>query len=285
MNRNNYSVEKMCKVLNVSSNSYYSWRRKLDKPKKKNTLIRQIQEIFKWSKRTYGSHRITEELKRRGIHYSRSWIGKLMKQSGLRSKRSKRFKTTTDSKHKFPISPNLLDRNFSVDEIGKVWVSDITYIDLEGEFYYLTTIMDLADRKVVGWSLSQTLNARDTVIRAWHHVRSRRNIKEGFIFHSDRGVQYACREFRQLLHSNQYIQQSMSRKGDCWDNAVAESFFKTLKYEALLDEQFNNIDQLNKFIFQWIEGWYHSHRLHSSLGYKTPNEIERKLLTKFVNRA
>lgn len=286
MNRIDYSVEKMCKVLDVSSNAYYTWRRtKKREAEEKTNLVRQIHEIFAWSHGSYGSQRITEELKRRGIYYSRSWIAQLMKRSGLESKRSRRFKITTDSRHKFTVSPNLLDRDFHAHAIGERWVSDITYISLKERFCYLTTIMDLADRKIVGWSLSKTLSAQDTVIRAWHHARSRRNIKDGFIFHSDRGVQYACHEFRQLLHSNQYIRQSMSRKGDCWDNAAAESFFKTLKYEALLDRRFDDFDQLYSFIFRWIEGWYHSKRLHSSLGYKTPNEIETLLLTKFVNSA
>lgn len=248
-------------------------------------LTLQIKEIFEWSRSTYGSHRMTEELKRRGYHYSRSWISRLMKQCGLRSNRSRKFRATTDSKHKFAISPNLLERDFCSDEIGKVWVSDITYIHLGYRFYYFTCILDLADRIIVGWSLSKTLKASDTIIKAWHHARSRRNIKDGFIFHSDRGVQYACKEFRKLLQSNKYIRQSMSRKGDCWDNAVAESFFKTLKYEALLDQQIDDFYRLNSFLFQWIEGWYHPHRLHSALGYRTPNEIEQKLLTKFANVA
>lgn len=286
MNRKVYSVEKMCKVLDVSPNAFYSWKRTKDKePLGQHDLIVQIKEVFEWSRGSYGSHRMTEELKRRGYHYSRSWIARLMKQCGLKSNRARKFRATTDSKHRFEISPNLLERDFSADEIGKVWVSDITYIPLGYRFYYFTCILDLADRKIVGWSLSKTLTASDTIIKAWYHARSRRNIKDGFIFHSDRGVQYACKEFRKLLDSNKYIRQSMSRKGDCWDNAVAESFFKTLKYEALLDKQIDDFYLLKSFLFQWIEGWYHPHRLHSALGYKTPNEIEQKLLTKFANAA
>ena len=272
--------------MDVSPNAFYSWKRTKDiKPLRQHDLIVQIKKVFEWSRGSYGSHRMTEELKRRGFHYSRSWIARLMNQCGLRSNRARKFRATTDSNHQFKISPNRLKRKFCADEIGKVWVSDITYIPLGYRFYYFTCIIDLADRKIVGWSLSKTLKASDTIIKAWHHARSRRIIKDGFIFHSDRGVQYACREFRNLLVSNKYVRQSMSRKGDCWDNAVAESFFKTLKYEALVDKQFDDFYLLKSFLFQWIEGWYHSHRLHSALGYKTPNEVEQKLLTKFANAA
>lgn len=276
----------MCKVLNVSTNAYYYWKRTRTKePSESQDFISEIKSIFKQSRGSYGSHRMTEELKRRGYSYSRSWIARSMKRHGIRSKRSKKFRATTDSRHGFKISPNLLKRNFTVHEIGKVWVSDITYIPLGNRFCYFTSIIDLADRKVVGWSLSETLKATDTVISAWHHARSRRDIKPEFIFHSDRGVQYACYEFRRLLESNMLITQSMSRKADCWDNAVAESFFKTLKYEALLDRKFDNFFQLKSFLFQWIEGWYHSGRLHSSIGYRTPNEMEHFLLTKLANAA
>ncbi len=247
--------------------------------------MEQIKEIYEWSRGSYGSHRVTEELKRRGYHYSRSWVARLMSRVGLQSKRTRKYRVTSDSKHPFALSPNLVQRNFSVQEMGKVWVSDITYIPLGSGFCYFTSIMDLADRKIVGWSLSKSLKTTDTVMKAWHHARSRRNIKKGFIFHSDRGVQYASNEFRKLLRANQFIRQSMSRKGNCWDNAVAESFFKTLKYEALVDRKFDDFATLKSFLFQWIEGWYHNHRLHSAFGYLTPNEMELILLTKFANVA
>ncbi len=234
MNSEAYSVEKMCDVLKVSTNAYYTWRRSGGYTKSDTFELKShIKAIFKKNKSTYGSERVTKELERKGIFYSRSWVAQLMRRMGLRSVLSKKFRITTDSKHKYSISPNLLNREFEVDQLGKVWVSDITYIPHKDKFYYFTSILDLADRKVVGWSLSNTMRTQDTVIPAWNHARSRRDIKPDFIFHSDRGVQYASHQLREILNKNQYVRQSMSRKANCWDNAVAESFFKTLKYEEL----------------------------------------------------
>ncbi|MEM9982129.1 MAG: IS3 family transposase, partial [Bacteroidota bacterium] len=174
-----------------------------------------------------------------------------------------------------PISPNLLARNFQTRGSGKVWVSDITYLVVEEGFLYLTVILDLYDRKVVGWSLSETLRTEDTVLRAWYRALTNRSMQKNFIFHSDRGVQYASEAFRNVLKDFE-VRQSMSRKANCWDNAVAESFFKSLKTEAIYGHKLQNKKQMKALIFEYIEIWYNRQRRHSYLGYKTIVEVENQ---------
>lgn len=273
----------MCITLQVSRSGYYKW---LQPKSSKRTLanaslLNQIRTIHAKSKCTYGSPRITIELSKQGCKASKPHVARLMKLHGIRSKIKKTFKTTTNSKHPFQVSPNLLKRRFKVGEIGKVWVSDITYIKTSEGWLYLTTVIDLGDRKVIGWSLSSTLKAIDTVVRAWKMAAINRPIQNRLIFHSDRGVQYACDEFRDVLKAHPSVKQSMSRKGDCWDNAVAESFFKTLKIECTNDYKFKTINQASIVVFDYIETWYNTKRLHSSLGYKSPDEfLENQLIFK-----
>ena len=174
----------------------------------------------------------------------------------------------------YSISENHLNRNFKPNALNEVWVSDITYIKTNEGWLYLTTIIDLFDRQIIGWSLSKSLFTKATIIPAWKMARSKRKIIRPLIFHSDRGVQYASKEFRRYIEYNDVITQSMSRKGNCWDNAVAESFFKTLKVELIYHEDFKSIEQAKLAVFEYIEIWYNRKRLHSSLGYKTPVEVE-----------
>lgn len=276
----NYPVERMCKVLKVSRSCYYRWyrcgisKRKLENQK----LLVEIKEIFETSKQTYGSPRISIELKKRGRTASKPRVAKLMRANGIRSKVKKKFKITTNSNHSYRISPNVLDRNFTPKSLNEAWVSDITYIRTVEGWLYLTTIIDLFDRQVIGWALSKTMYTKETIIPAWRMALSRRKISSKLIFHSDRGVQYACKDFRKLLKSNVLITQSMSRKGNCWDNAVAESFFKTLKSELIYHEKYKTIQQAELSVFEYIEIWYNRKRLHSALGYKTPVEIEYEFI-------
>ena len=174
------------------------------------------------------------------------------------------------------MAKNELDRDFSSSNLGEKWVSDITYIRVNDDWNYLTTIMDLADRKIVGWSLSEDMTTQNTVFKAWKSAINTRGIQSNFIFHSDRGIQYACHSFRNLIGSNKYVFQSMSRKGNCWDNAVAESFFKSLKSELIYHEEYKTIEQAKIEVFEYIEIWYNRKRLHSALDYKTPVEIENE---------
>jgi len=200
-----------------------------------------------------------------------------MRKAKLRSVVKKKFKVTTDSSHKFPVPDNVLDRDFKPGILDAVWVSDITYIRTRQGWLYLTIVIDLGDRKIIGWALSTTMKANDTVIPAFKMAQSRRPVTQELIFHSDRGVQYACNEFRWLLEKYPLITRSMSRKGNCWDNAVAESFFKTLKAECAYQHKFTDKEQAARVVFEYIETWYNRKRLHSALGYLSPEEFGRKL--------
>jgi len=235
----------MCKVLNVSRNAYYYWRRRANsaRPESRNQILkRQIEAIFNESRQIYGSQKITVELNMVGISISRSYVGRLMQQMGLHSRTRKRFIATTDSTHSHPVADNVLHRDFSPTELGKAWVSDITYIKVKDHWAYLTVMLDLADRAVVGWSLSGDMIAEHTVVAAWTDTRKNRGILPGFLLHSDRGVQYTCHRFTDIIRHNKFARQSMSRKGNCWDNAVAESFFKSIKYEELNHHAFNSYE-------------------------------------------
>ena len=269
----------MCRVLQVSRSSYYIWLK--SKPSKRllenKKLIEQIKIIHKQSKGTYGSPRITKELKARNYSVSRVRVARLMKKAKIRSIIKKKFVVTTNSKHGFTLSPNLLNREFNPDQQGKVWVSDITYIRTMEGWLYLTVIIDLADRKVIGWSTSESMKASRTIIPAWKMAVLNRPVFKPLIFHSDQGIQYASSECRVILKRNKNITQSMSRKGNCWDNACAESFFKSIKTEWIYRFKYINRRIAAISIFEYIETWYNTLRRHSSLNYLSPLEYGRLL--------
>ncbi|WP_242400756.1 IS3 family transposase [Flavobacterium indicum] len=272
-----FSIEKMCKVLEVGSSSYYKWKSKTLSKRtiRKNEIKQQITTIYFASKQRYGSPRITIELNTLGYKISRITVAKYMNELGLKSKLSKKFKVTTDSKHNYLVVENVLNRNFMVANPSKVWVSDITYIQTKEGFLYLTTIIDLYDRKMIGWSLSNTMNTEDTTLSAWKMAIKNRIVEKGLIFHSDRGVQYANKKFANTIESYGVIR-SMSRKGNCWDNAVAESFFKSLKTELIYGNKLITKKQMELEIFEYIEIWYNKKRRHSSLNYKTIEEFNNQ---------
>ena len=276
-----FPVEMMSKALGVSRGGYYKW---LKKNAQDSTLAasdqclnKEIKAVFEHSKSTYGSPRVYQKLQTLadGLSVSKSTVARRMKALGLAARNRKRkYVVTTQSDHPYAASPNLLDRQFGVEQINQVWVSDITYIATDQGWRYLTIILDLGDRSVVSWALSNTLHAQSSVIKAFKEAVEKRNISKnsGLMFHSDRGVQYACEDFRSLL--NQYkVTQSMSRKGNCWDNAVAESFFKTIKTEELDQHLLIKAEQLFSLIFKYIDGWYNTQRIHSALNGKTPWEV------------
>lgn len=277
-----FAVEKMCGVFGISRSSYYDWlRRKPSKRALENNVLRQtIQEVTEQTRSRLGSPKLTLELEDRGIFVSRPRVARLMKSMGIRSVISKKFKVcTTESDHPYAPSKNLLDRDFTATQPGEKWVSDITYVRTQQGWLYLTVIMDLFDRKIIGWSMSRTLQANQTVIAALRMALRKRPINPNeLIFHSDRGVQYACEEFRGLLQKHQIIQ-SMSRKGNCWDNAVAESFFKIFKSELIYQLPIQNIGQAQVEIFEFIEIWYNNKRKHSYLNYLTPEQFGAKAKT------
>jgi len=263
----------MSEVLKVSKSGYYTWLKSNKKKETKLVLLdTQIKEVFDASRQTYGSPRIKEELEKKDVEVSKSTVARRMKAIGITPPRKKKYKKTTDSKHNYRISPNVLNREFSVKKLGTVWVSDLTYIRLKDSFVYLTTVIDLADRSVVGWNLSDNMMDIDTTIAAFKKAVKNRKIGPGLIFHSDRGSQYASDDFRDLLNEHKCIQ-SMSRKGNCWDNAVAESFFKTIKVESLNRYKFETIEEVYSVVFDYIDGWYNTCRIHSTLAGKSPSQM------------
>jgi putative transposase len=285
-NKKLFPVEKMCYCLKVSKNAYYHWLKVKDVPMLETTttfLKARILALFKESRETYGSLRLNKMLEREKLYYSRSYVAVLMRELGLRSVLRKKFVITTDSNHSYTIAKNILNRDFKCDTIGKKWVSDITYIRVNDDWNYLTTIMDLADRKIVGWSLSEDMTVKNTVWSAWLTAIGTRKIKYNFIFHSDQGVQYASNKMSNVLRENIKITQSMSRKGNCWDNATAESLFKTIKYECTNRFKFTSNKQLFDCLEDYIR-WYNTKRIHSTLGYKTPLEMQLEL-EKLINKA
>jgi putative transposase len=263
----------MCKVFKVSRSGFYDWLTR--KPSRRflenERIVEEIRKIYKNSKGRYGSPKITMELRDRGMIVSRPRVARMMKAESLKSIIKARYRVcTTDSKHSFKISPNILNRNFKVTEPGQVWVSDITYIPTKEGWLYLTIIMDLYDRKIIGWAMSDGMTARETIVAAWQMALLNRPLTGTVIFHSDRGVQYACHEFRAKLGPG--VVQSMSRKGNCWDNAVAESFFKILKSETKYTK-YETIKQAKQELFGFIEIWYNRIRRHSYLGYLSPEQF------------
>jgi putative transposase len=274
-NTDRFPVEKMCKYLKIRKSGYYAWRKRPESALalENKEISAKIQEVFDHSKGTYGSPRIAKELNEAGTRVSRPRVARLMVKAHLRSRMTRKFVATTDSEHDHKISPNLLDRDFKPGRINRAWVSDITYIQTAQGWLYLTIIMDLGDRKVIGWALSRSMHAVATVVAAYSMALKNRGVCKGLIFHSDRGVQYACSEFRELLGKGDMVVQSMSRKGNCWDNAVAESFFKSLKTEWLYGKSFKTLEEAELEVFRYIEIWYNRKRRHSSLDYKSPEQF------------
>lgn len=262
----------MSDVLKVSSSGYYNWKKNKESiTNKHQELDKDIKQIFDSSSGTYGSPRIAIVLSESETAVSKNTVARRMKVMDLTARPKKKYMVTTDSDHGFKVPDNLLDREFNVDTLNSVWVSDITYIRVANYWMYLTVIIDLADRMVVGWSLSTDMKAENTVIAAFKMATINRGLAKShqLLFHSDRGVQYACFDFVDLLKTYNCVQ-SMSRKGNCWDNAVAESFFKTIKIECLNKYIFGNQDMLRKIVFRYIEGWYNTVRIHSALDNKSP---------------
>lgn len=275
----------MCKMLGVSKSGYYNWLK--SGPSKRwienESISIEIHTIFKESFESYGAPRIKVELLKHGHRVSRPRVARLMRANNLFARRRRKFIFTTDSNHNYPIAPNILNQNFTVDRENQIWVSDITYIQTKQGWVYLTVIIDLFHRKVVGWSMSQTLSTDDTIIPAWNMAVKANTITKKLIFHSDRGTQYASCRFTNILKSyDGLVKQSMSRKGNCWDNAVAESFFKSLKVEWVYKHNYALRSQAELSIFQWIETWYNRKRIHSTLGYKTIEEFQIEMFNQNV---
>ena len=272
-NCHRYPVRQLAKCLNVSSSGYYRWKRfsphRMDQELK---LVRAIEDVHRGSRKTYGSPRILRALRAMGWPVSKPKVERLMRKYQIRSKTKRRFRVTTQSKHAHPISENLLARRFDVQELNRVWAADITYVWTEQGWLYLAVILDLSSRQVVGWSMAERLN-KELCLAALTMALQKRRPEPGLVHHSDRGCQYACHEYRAKL-STYGIISSMSRKGNCWDNAVVESFFRSLKTELVYHDRYATRDEARAAIFDWIEVFYNRQRLHSTLGYVSPAQYE-----------
>lgn len=263
----------MFRALGVVPQGYYQWvKRNDDDDESDRILVAEIRDVMAESRQTYGVKRVTQALKERGFHVNHKRVERLMREHDIRCKKVKRFKKTTNSNHKFPASEDRLQRRFDVAEPNRVWVSDITYLKTREGWLYLCVWIDLYSRAIVGWSISTSL-ASSVVCEALDSALKRRPGVRPLV-HSDRGIQYASSEFRRMLWRNK-LRQSMGKKGDCFDNAVAESFFGILKTEIDLTKNLSAA-QVRQTIFDYIEIFYNRKRLHSKLGYKTPEEVENK---------
>ncbi|GBE00559.1 IS2 transposase TnpB [bacterium BMS3Abin07] len=273
-----HGVQKMCRVIGASRSGYYRWKREPQSKRHKENekILMEIRQSYRNSRKTYGSPRITEDLRAKGIKCSENRVARLMKSKGIVAKAAKKFKATTNSKHNLPVAGNLLKQDFESERPNTVWTSDITYIRTMEGWLYLAVILDLYSRQVVGWAMSDRLTS-DFVIKALNQAIGRRNPDIGCIFHSDRGVQYASADFSKVLKAYGFIQ-SMSRKGNCYDNAVTESFFHTLKIEHVYDYRYETRAETIQSIFEYIEIFYNRQRRHSALGYRSPVSFEMEAM-------
>ena len=275
--RADYPVRIMCDVLDVSPAGYYAWRSRPESQRSSDNrdLLEDIQRVHRDNHGRYGSPRVHEELKAQGRGASRGRIERLMRHHGIRAIMARpRRAGTTDSRHDLPIAPNLLDRNFVADAPNRIWLADITYVETDQGWLYLAAILDLYSRRIVGWAMADHLRA-DLPLAALRMAISAQRPGAGLIHHSDRGVQYASSEYRNALQSAGFSA-SMSRKGDCYDNAPMESFFHTLKTELVHHTQYATRADAMRDIFAYIEGFYNRTRRHSAIGYISPVEMELK---------
>lgn len=273
--RRDFRVNKMAEVLKVCRSGYYQWalNKKTKKEIEDEKFLALIQAEFDKSRKTYGARRISKALQKQGVKIGRFRTERIMAENNIVPKTVTKFKATTNSNHNYPVSPNLLNRNFNVDAPCVVWVTDITYVATREGWLYLAAVMDLFSGRIVGWAMDSTMT-QQLVIDALKQAIGRTNPPRGVICHSDRGVQYASKKYRSLLKKYGF-NQSMSRKGDCWDNAPMESFFGTLKTELIYHEDYRTRAEARYSIFDYVETFYNKIRLHSKLGYDTPENYEK----------
>ncbi len=266
----------MCKTLRVSRSGFYAWlcRCESERARENRRLIKVIRVIYDESRGIYGSPRVHRAMQQQSEPCGLNRVARLMRKADLRSKIRRRFRVkTTDSNHCHPIAPDLLDRDFTADGPNQAWVSDITFIKTEEGWLYLAVTMDLFSRKIVGWSMAPTLHAK-VVVDALKMAITHRRPEPGLIHHSDRGSQYASEAFTTVL-ADHGLRASMSRKGNCYDNAAMESFFHTLKTEHVRHVRYRCHAAARASLFDYIESFYNRKRLHSTLGYRSPDEFER----------
>lgn len=273
-----YPLEVACEVLDVSRSGYYAWRDRPDsaRAKRREELAEKVKAVHEHNRGVYGSPRVFQALKACGESVCENTVSKVMRERGIRAKSKKKFvPRTTDSRHQQPVAPNVLDRQFEAEMPDRKWAADITYVPTDQGWLYLAGVIDLCSRKVIGWSMADHMRT-ELVGDALGMALARRSPGEGLLHHSDRGVQYASEDYQHLLHSHG-IECSMSGRGDCWDNAVMESFWGTLKTELVNHEHYQTREQARASIFEYIEVFYNRTRLHSSLGYLSPEQFEAGL--------
>lgn len=281
--RQHYPVALMCAALAVSPSGFYAAHaRPRRAPSARvvadEALRLEVRAVHTKSRHTYGAPRVHQELRAHGTRVARKRVARLMREAGLAARQRRRSVRTTDSRHGEPVAPNTLARRFAVADVGgldRVWVSDITYVPTREGWLYLAVVLDLGSRRVVGWAMRETLET-ELATAALRAALTDRRPGAGLLHHADRGSQYASHAYRALLAAHQ-VTESMSRRGNCWDNAVAESFFATLEHELLAESDFPSRQAARRAIFEFIEVWYNRQRRHSSLGYVSPAEYEQRL--------
>jgi putative transposase len=270
-----FPVQRLCQVLEVSPSGYFAWRSRPASPRQREDLVllAHIRSAFSLSNETYGSPRMTRELQDEGLKVGRRRTARLMRENGLKARQKRRFKRTTDSHHAFPIAPNLLEQNFSAERPNQKWNADISYVWTREGWLYLAVVLDLFARRVVGWAVSDRLH-KELALEALHKAVAIRRPSEGLTHHADRGSQYCSIEYQTTLRKHG-IRISMSGKGNCFDNAVVETFFKTLKAEMVWRTVFQTRAEAREAIGRYIDGFYNPVRRHSALDYVSPAQFER----------
>ena len=276
--KNEFSIAAMCRVLSVSRSGFYDWLVKQDKPRllkhRQERIDAHVAHAFNADKGRSGAIRVALALEKQGIHYNRKTVALSLQRQGLRAKAARKFKATTQSAHNLPVADNLLKQDFTASRPNQKWAGDITYLWTNEGWYYLAVVLDLYSRKVIGWAMSERMTAR-LVCDALTMALFRRKHPKGVIVHTDRGSQYCSHDYQTLLRDHGLIC-SMSAKGCCYDNACSESFFHSLKVEAIHGERFETRQQMRETVFEYIEVDYNRQRLHSYLGYKSPDEFEQQ---------
>lgn len=277
--RDHWPIAVSCYVLEVSRAAYYKWMRRTPAlgAERRKQIVAEIKAIHATPRQEdYGSPRVHRELLRRGVECCVNTVARLMQQSGIRARRNRRYRVcTTTSNHAHPVAPNLIERNFSADRPNEIWLSDFTYIPIDDHFCYLCTIQDLFSRRIVGWATSETIDT-ELALTALNQAIAFRSPPPGLVFHSDRGSQYASRRFRKRIGDCGF-QQSMSRKGNCYDNAPMESFFKTFKVEEVYRNKYETREQVTRAVSDYIDRFYNRKRLHSAIDFCSPIEFEERL--------
>jgi putative transposase len=278
-----FSVVLMCRALTIAQSGYYAWleRSPSKKAARDSILLVHVRASYKASRRRYGSPRVHADLYAAGHRVARKRVARLMRQDGLRARHRRRFVHTTQSRHKFPIARNVVAREFEVSAPNQVWVSDLTYLRTQTGFVYLAVILDLFARRVVGWAVSRSLDA-GIAVEALRRALAVRPAPAGMVHHSDRGIHYACTQYRELL-ADHGITPSMSRKGDCWDNAVAESFFSSFGFELEFDANWHDEHDLERDTAEYIDGFYNPRRRHSHNRYLSPIDFEHQFMQQEIS--